>query len=246
MNAITLVPARMGSSRFPGKPLALINGTPMIELVYNNVKSSAIVSQTYVATCDDVIADHMRSLGANVVMTSDRHERASDRCAEACEIIESELKQKFDVVVMVQGDEPMITSSMVDEALAPFLSGTGLDVVNLMASIKSESDFLDRNTIKVVVDRNDDAIYFSRSAIPCGQNVDNCWKQVCVIPFRRHYLTTYNALEPTPLEVRESIDMLRVIENGGKVRMVKTQNQTQAVDTPADLRRVEELLAEKL
>jgi len=133
MNIIALIPARMGSSRFPGKPMAVLLGKPMIGHVYDRVRASHSLDQTVVATCDREISDYIESIGGTAIMTSDRHERASDRCAEALLIVEQRLGRRFDIAVMVQGDEPMTRPEMIDEALAPMLSDSTIKVVNLRA-----------------------------------------------------------------------------------------------------------------
>ena len=152
----------MGSSRFPGKPMKLINGKQMIKVVYENVKKNELLDDVYVATCDEEIKNLIEKTGGQSVMTSKKHERASDRCAEALQIIESKKNIKYDIVVMVQGDEPMVNSEMISEALGPMIKNQGINVVNLLGKIKSEKEYLDPNCIKVVCDLNNDAIYFSR------------------------------------------------------------------------------------
>ena len=245
MKILTLIPARMGSSRFPGKPMAPILGKPMIGHVLERVRQAKGVDAVAVATCDTEIKAYVESIGGTAVMTSDRHERASDRCAEALEILERRNGVRYDIVVMVQGDEPMIHPQMIEEAVRPLLEHADVKVANLVAPIESREEFEDRNCIKVVCDLHGDAIFFSREAIPTrmrGERVPMN-KQVCVIPFRRDYLIEYTRLAPTPLEIAESIDMLRVLEHGGKVRMAPTAHRSQAVDTPADLARVEAMMA---
>ena len=241
MKILLLIPARMGSTRFPGKPLAPIHGVPMIGHVLAGVQGSSLVTDIAVATCDEEIAKYVESLGAQYVMTSDQHERASDRCAEAVIQMESQNKEKYDIVVMVQGDEPMVTSEMVDQALEPMLRDSSILVTNLLGQISKDEEFFSPNTIKVVCDNFGDALYFSRQAIPTysPQRIVPRTKQVCVIPFRRDFLMQYAAMAPTPLEIAESIDMLRVLEHGYKVRMVPTDFISIAVDTPADLERLE-------
>ncbi len=145
MNIIAIIPARMGSSRFPGKPMAKILGKPMIGHVYERVSKSPLLQQTVVATCDQEIADYIQSIGGIAIMTSDQHERASDRCAEALEKLEKEENIKYDIVVMVQGDEPMTHPNMIDEAVQPMLSDSSILVTNLVSKIESEEDFNDRN-----------------------------------------------------------------------------------------------------
>ena len=243
-NIIALIPARMGSSRFPGKPMAKILGKPMIGHVFENVRHNKLLNDVVVATCDKEIYDHIESIGGKAIMTSNEHERASDRCAEALLIIENEENIKFDIVVMVQGDEPMIKSEMITEALNPIINNPNILVTNLLGKIEDNSEFEDPNCIKVVCDLKYDALYFSREPIPTRSKSKNIpmGKQICIIPFRRDFLIQYNNLKPTPLEIVESIDMMRILENGMKVRMVPTEYNTYAVDTEGDLRKVEKLL----
>ena len=244
MKILALIPARMGSSRFPGKPMANILGKPMIGHVYDNVKKNNLITEIAVATCDDEIYNYIESIGGRAVMTLDKHERASDRCAEALLIIEQEDNIKFDIVVMVQGDEPMINSDMISEAVSPMLDDSKILITNLLGKIESKEEFEDQNCIKVVCDLNNNALYFSREPIPTRSKIEEIpmGKQICVIPFQRDFLIEYNGLKPTPLEIAESVDMLRVLEHGIKVRMVPTNYNTHAVDTEEDLREVEELI----
>ena len=244
MNILALIPARMGSSRFPGKPMAPILGKPMIGHVWERVAASPVVSLVAVATCDEVIADYIRSIGGVAVMTSDRHERASDRCAEALLTLERERGVRFDLVVMVQGDEPMLDPEMIAEAVKPLQDDPGVRVSNLLAPIASVEEFEDRNCIKVVCDLKSNALYFSREPLPTRVRSTQIpmGKQVCVIPFRRDFLLEYTQLAPTPLEIAESVDMLRVLEHGLSVRMVPTHHSSQSVDTEDDLRKVELLM----
>lgn len=244
MKILALIPARLGSSRFPGKPMALIAGKPMIGHVYERVSRSPVLNQAAVATCDREIYDYIESIGGVAVMTDDRHERASDRCAEALVKLEKVNNTSYDIVVMVQGDEPMTHPDMIAEAVQPLLDDPEVQVVNLLGRIKDTEEFEDRNCIKVVCDLKMNALYFSREPIPTRCKVDNIpmGKQVCIIPFRRDFLIEYTRMTPTPLEVAESVDMMRILEHGFKVRMSPTSHDTQAVDTPADLKRVERLM----
>lgn len=241
MKTIAVIPARMGSSRFPGKPIAKILGRPMIEHIYKRVAMSKALDATYIATCDEEIREVAEGFGAKVIMTADTHERASDRVAEAAAHIAD-----ADLIVMVQGDEPMTHPNMIDTAVAPFRHDASLGCVNLVRKIDHEADYLDFNTIKVVMDQNNNALYMSRRPIPSlaktGFADTTAYKQVCIIPFRRETLFQYTRLTPTPLEQLESIDMLRLMEHGMPVRMVHTEYNTQAVDTTADLMRVEKLM----
>ena len=170
-------------------------------------------------------------------MTSAAHERATDRVAEAVEHFEA------DIIVMVQGDEPMITPEMIQSALGPFRSNPSTSCVNLVHRITSEREFIDPNTIKVVADLNGNALYFSRAPIPhVNFEHGTIFKQVCVIPFTRQCLQEFSRLPSTPLERAESIDMLRLLEHGKKVRLVETLVATHSVDTPADLKLVETMM----
>jgi len=244
MNIIAIIPARMASTRFPGKPLAKILGIPMIGHVYLRSAMSRLLNDVYIATCDNEIMDYAYSISAKAVMTKDTHERASDRAAEAVSKIEQETKRKVDIVVMIQGDEPMLFPRMIDLALWPLLKDSRINVVNLMAAIKGRADFEDPNTIKVAVNKDNFALYFSREPIPSRKKYKKeppMLKQVCIIPFRRDFLIKFSRLKATPLEIVESVDMLRILENGGKIKMVNSPYDTFSVDTADDLRRVEQL-----
>jgi 3-deoxy-manno-octulosonate cytidylyltransferase (CMP-KDO synthetase) len=240
---VAIIPARLGSSRFPGKPLAPLLGRPMIEHVFRRAMLCERLDAVYVATCDDEIRSVVEGFDGPVLMTSAAHERASDRVAEAAERIHA------DIVVMIQGDEPMIAPSMILDAITPMFQDSSVMCVNLASRIRNHEEYIDRNTIKVVMNLNGDALYFSRSPIPAltfpidsGSERPPVFKQVCVIPFRRDFLREFARLPPTPLEQAESIDMLRVIEHGRSIRLVETTSATHAVDTPEDLRLVETLM----
>ncbi len=241
---LAVIPARMGSSRFPGKPMALINGKPMIGHVYERVSQSSELDITAVATCDCEIFNYIESIGGVAVMTSAKHERASDRCAEALIKLENNNNTTYDIVVMVQGDEPMTHPEMISEAIKPMIDDESIQIVNLLGEIDDVFEFEDRNCIKVVCDLENNALFFSREPIPTRSKVNNITmqKQVCIIPFRRNFLLKYNDLKPTPLEVAESVDMMRVLEHGYKVKMAPTKHKTYAVDTPEDLKKVEKYI----
>ena len=247
MKAIAIIPARMGSSRYPGKPMAKIHGVPMIGHCYHRTKLCNDLMDTYVATCDDEIHDYIISIGGKSIMTSDIHERATDRTAEAMLKIEELIGESIDIVVMVQGDEPMVRPEMISQSLAPFRENQSIKVVNLMAHMKTTEEFEDPNEVKVVIDKNSNAIYFSREAIPSRKKgFDNVpmLKQVCIIPFKREYLLKFNNMEETELEKIESVDMMRIIENGDNVTMVVTDSDSFSVDTEEDRLFVEEKMTE--
>jgi len=241
---LALIPARMGSSRFPGKPLAKILGKPMIGHVYDRVRKNSLLTSTVVATCDSEIADYVNSLGGSCVMTSSHHKRATDRCAEALEILEEKEKIKYDIIVMVQGDEPMINPVMISEGLQPMLDDSTLQITNLMGKIETDIEFKDPNVVKVVCDITGNALYFSREPIPSQQNIKNpnTFKQYGIIMFHRDFLLEYLGMNPTPLEKVESIDMLRIVENGIPLKMILSDYNIYTVDTPADLTHVEKMM----
>ena len=238
MNIIGIIPARMASSRLPNKPMAAILGMPMIGHCYKRSKMSSLLNEVYVATCDKEIYDYVNSIGGKAVMTADTHERASDRTAEALLKIEKATVKKIDIVVMLQGDEPMITPEMIQGAVQPLIDDKKIKISNLYANINTVTEFEDPNEVKVVVDKEEYAIYFSREPIPSRKKgfLDvPMYKQVCIIPFERDFLIEYNNMGQTPLEIIESVDMMRIIENGMKVKMIFTEKESYAVDTQEDL-----------
>jgi len=243
--AIGIIPARMASSRLPGKPMASILGIPMVGHVYFRSKMSRALDEVYIATCDKDIYDYAYSIGATGIMTANTHERATDRSAEAMEKIETMTGEKADIIVMIQGDEPLLAPQMIDEVIAPLRDDPEVMVANLMSPLKNQKEHEDPNEVKVVVDKNGFALYFSREPIPStkkgGKDIP-MMRQLCIIPFRRDFLLTFNNLPPTPLEIIESIDMLRLLEHGYKVKIVPTESDTYSVDTPEDLVKVEQLM----
>jgi 3-deoxy-manno-octulosonate cytidylyltransferase (CMP-KDO synthetase) len=233
----------MASTRFPGKPLATLLGRPMIEHVFRRTATCDLLDDVYIATCDEEIRLAAERFGCKAIMTSPAHERASDRVAEAAEVIEASERRISEIVVMIQGDEPMITAEMIKFAVDPMLLDPAISCANLVRRIYERAEQEDPNTIKVVMNTQSEALYFSRSAIPHGSEGNApVFKQVCVIPFRRDFLREFSQLAPTPLEKAESIDMLRALEHGRRVHLVETEVDTQAVDTIEDLILVEGLM----
>jgi len=231
MQIDAVIPARMRSTRYPGKPLCDIHGLTMIEHVYRRTAMSESVGNTYVATPDDEIQEEVESFGGEVIMTGS-HTRATDRVAEAAEGLDS------DIVIVMQGDEPLVYPDMVDDAVEPIMKEDGIRCTNLAKSIDTEDAFRNTNNVKVVADENWNALYFSREPIPNLHNVSleevDVYKQVCVIPFEREFLFDFTSMEETRLEKIESIDMLRLLENGYGVRLVETDRNVYSVDTPDD------------
>jgi 3-deoxy-manno-octulosonate cytidylyltransferase (CMP-KDO synthetase) len=212
----------------------------MVEHVYRRTIACTLLDDVIIATCDSEIAAAARAFGARAVMTSNAHERATDRVAEACSGLEA------DIIVMVQGDEPMIQPSMIASALEPLRQDAAVKCVNLATPIRSENAVRDPNTIKIVMRHDRRALYFSRQPIPTPDRttfaVGAWFKQVCVIPFRHDALHCFARLPQGPLEMAESIDMLRFLENGVPVHVVTTDIETHAVDTPGDLELVASLM----
>jgi 3-deoxy-manno-octulosonate cytidylyltransferase (CMP-KDO synthetase) len=244
MNVVAIIPARMASTRFPGKPMAPILGLPMIGHVYLRTAMSEGLSDCWVATCDEVVKDYIESIGGKAVMTADTHERCSDRCAEAMLKIEESTGRRIDIVVVVQGDEPMVTPAMIDEAVKALQDAPEAGVACLMAPIETAEDFHSPDEIKIVVDKKNRALYMSREPIPTDKRggIPHRLKQVCIIPYTREYLLRFNEMAPTPLEIAESIDLNRCLEHGDPVQMAYSPDPTVSVDTPDDLAQAEDVM----
>jgi len=239
MKVAAVIPARMGSTRYPGKPLCDIHGLSMIEHVYRRTRMSDSVDETYIATPDEEIKEEAKSFGGDVIMTGS-HPRATDRVAEAAEKLDAE------IIVVMQGDEPLVYPDMLDDAIAPVREEEDVKVTNLAKPIRDEDEYHDPNNVKVVVDEDWNALYFSRSPIPYiheGSYEDaSVYHQVCVIPFERDFLFEFTSMVETELEQTESVDMLRLLENGHDVRLVENHRQTYPVDTPEDHEKVIEMM----
>jgi 3-deoxy-manno-octulosonate cytidylyltransferase (CMP-KDO synthetase) len=243
MKIVGFIPARMKSSRFPGKPLASICGKPMIEHVYKRSAMSSSLDALYIATCDNEIIKAAQAFGGETVMTSSSHTRCTDRVAEAYRNINCDA----DILVIIQGDEPLVHPDMINLAVTPLLGDKGPDIfcVNLVAKIKEQIEFEDPNEVKVVFDKNMRALYFSREPIPSIKNTPhkNWWKQVCIMPFWEDSLNAFSRMDETPLEILESVDMMRVLENGYTIQLVESPFDTYSVDTEADRKKVEQFMA---
>ena len=232
----------MGSTRFPGKPLCDILGKTMIEHCYRRCSLSKYKTDLFVAACDKEIQDVVEDFGGNVIMTNPNIQRPGLRVAEAAETLNLD---DDDIVVVVQGDEPLVHPDMIDLAIQPLLNEKDVYVSNLTAEL-NEDEWKDPGEIKVVCDLKMNAIYMSRSPIPSIDHEEQratWYKQVCIMPFRWHFMKKFNhVLEPTPLELQESIEMNRAIQHGYKVRMVPSPYTSKSVDTDSDSKIVEELM----
>jgi 3-deoxy-manno-octulosonate cytidylyltransferase (CMP-KDO synthetase) len=230
---VGIIPARMAASRFPGKPLALLCGRPMIEHVYRRASRAASLDRVYIATPDREIYEAAGQFGAPVVMTSPTHTRATDRVAEAARGLPA------DIVVNIQGDEPLIHPAALDQLGHAMRDDTTLVCANLTTRIERDDDFRNANQIKVVCDRRDNVLFMSRQPIPWGTSGADRLRQSGIIAFRRDFLATFAALPPTPLEIAESIDILRALEHGFTVRAVLSPHESFGIDTLEDLRAAE-------
>ena len=238
---ICIIPARMGSSRFPGKPLFKILGKELIHHVYDNCKKSKLFKEVVIATPDKEITDFCSSIGATSIITSIDHVRASDRCNEALLKIEKD-GFIFDICTMVQGDEPLVKANVIDKITSALIKDKKILCANGLGEIKRE-ELENKNCIKVLKDLENNAIYMSRKSLPWNPKINaNVGKQICVIPFRTEFLKTYSNLEETPLEICESIDMLRLIEHGYKVKLVNVEGFFHPVDVLDDVKVIENLM----
>jgi len=238
MKIIGIIPARYKSSRFEGKPLALIEGKPMIWWVYQQAKKVSDFYEVYVATEDKKIEDVCKELGINVVMTSDEHQTGTDRIGEVARLFPA------DLYVNIQGDEPMIEPQTIREAILPFYTNSELLVSNLMTRIDDPVDLNNFTVPKVIVNKDNIGIFLTRSAAPYPKgSIDfDYYKQVCVYGFKPSALEFYCSSPRGRIESIEDIEILRFIEAGYKVQFVEVNSDTVAVDTPKDLEKVRRLM----
>jgi 3-deoxy-manno-octulosonate cytidylyltransferase (CMP-KDO synthetase) len=240
MKVIVGIPARMAASRFPGKPMAKICGMPMIEHVYKRCQLAKNVDEIFVATCDKVIFDHVISFGGKAVMTPPSIPRPGLRVAEACK------KMKYkdnDIIVVVQGDEPLVHPGMVELAVKPLLKDKKIQLGTLVAPA-NEEEWLDTNEVKVVRDLKKDIIFMSRSPIPSKtrEEIGPRLKQVAIMPFRKKFLIDFQKMSMTPCEIAESVELLRAVEHGVKVKAIDSPYRSVSVDTEKDRQEAEKVM----
>lgn len=235
-----VIPARYGSTRFPGKPLVPIAGKSLIQRVCERVSRCERSDGVWVATDDDRIADHVVSFGGDVVLTSPDHRSGTDRIAEAIAKIEKKRKTIVERIVNVQGDEPLIDPKLVDEILET-LESTGCDVATLACPIRNEDEMRERNVVKVVTDLDGNALYFSRAPIPFG-DLSLARRHIGVYGYQKGSLVAFSKLPVSPLERSESLEQLRLLQNGFTLRVLETNEPHLGVDHPDDVKRVEEAL----
>lgn len=248
MKATAIIPARYGSTRFPGKPLALINGLPMIQHVCQRVAKAGMVDRVIVATDDARIVAVVEGFGGEVVLTRADHPTGTDRLAEVAATIDSEL------IVNVQGDEPLIDPRMVDQAIAPLVENRQIQMGTLASRIDQLEDFYNHNVVKVVKSLSGMALYFSRAPIPWPRDLPSdqqaealpqlgLLRHIGLYVYRRELLLDYPSWPKTPLEMLENLEQLRALERGVGLYVAETEFSCHGVDTPADLERVSWLMS---
>jgi 3-deoxy-manno-octulosonate cytidylyltransferase (CMP-KDO synthetase) len=241
LQTVAVIPARFASSRFPGKPLADLDGRPMIEHVYRRVERSQAVSRVIVATDDLRVATAVSRFGGEVRLTRPDHLTGTDRLAEVATTLEC------DVIVNVQGDEPLIDPGAIDEAVAALTAESGTHITTLYRRISDPGELKNPNIVKVAIDRAGFALYFSRAPIPYVRDPRGGWpplyRHIGLYAYRRSALLVLAALEPTPLERAEALEQLRALEHGIRIKAVESAYDSFGVDTPEDLEHVRRLLA---
>lgn len=232
--AVALIPCRYGSSRFPGKPLALILGKPMIQRVYDGIQQAKLVDRIIIATDDERILRAAGAFSAEAIMTSSSHSTGTERVAEVARGLKAPL------IISVQGDEPLITGEMVD-ALVRALQDGSTPMASLMAKVNDLSFIADPNIVKVVADGQGTALYFSRAPLPY-RAPDFFYQHIGAYGFRREFVLKFVEMGRSRLEKLENLEQLRALENGYRIRMVEVAQATLSVDTPEDIIKVENYL----
>jgi 3-deoxy-manno-octulosonate cytidylyltransferase (CMP-KDO synthetase) len=247
MKIIGIIPVRLAATRFPNKPLAQIYGMPMIGHVYHRAMMCEKLVDIYVATCDEKIFNYIKSIGGKPIMTKATHERASDRTAEAFKKIIDTEGDIYEGVLMIQGDEPLLNPRLLDKMISYHVKQKSGYITNLISEIKNKEEFINPNIVKVTKSRSGNILCFSRSPIPYDINFNkniSLWKQLGLILFDKKSIADFSNLEPTELEIIESVDMNRVLENDFKIKAYTTSEVSQAIDIPEDIPLVEELIKE--
>jgi 3-deoxy-manno-octulosonate cytidylyltransferase (CMP-KDO synthetase) len=234
--ATGIIPVRYQSERFPGKPLALIKGKPMIQRVYEAAAKARLLSELIIATDDKRISDLATNLGAEVRMTSTSHLSGTDRAAEVAE------QTKMPIIINIQGDEPLLREEMIDE-LVQTLQDESIPMATLAARVNDINLLKDSNTVKVVVDKKGFALYFSRSPLPF-QAADYFFQHIGIYGYQKDFLLAFSQMKQTRLEKTENLEQLRALENGFKIKVIETPFLTIGVDSPQDIIKVEKYLEE--
>jgi 3-deoxy-manno-octulosonate cytidylyltransferase (CMP-KDO synthetase) len=241
LHIVAIIPARFASTRLPGKVLADIDGRPMIEHVYRRAEAASLIAQVIVATDDLRIATRVGDFGGKVRLTKATHQSGTDRLAEIVATLDC------DIVVNVQADEPLVDPRAIDQTIAPLIADSSVHMSTLYKRITQPTELTDPNVVKVVVDRGGYALYFSRAPIPYVRDPRGGWpplyRHIGLYAYRRSALLVLASLEPTPLERAESLEQLRALEHGIRIKAVETTYDSIGVDTAADLEQVRRLLA---
>lgn len=246
MEFIGIIPARYASTRFPGKPLAIINGKTMIQRVYEQATKS--LKTVFVATDDERIIQAVEDFGGRAILTSVHHKSGTDRCSEAIRQIEEELKKRFNIIVNIQGDEPFIQPAQINKLCSCF-SDEKVEIATLVKKFNSQENIFDANKVKVVFDNENMALYFSRSPIPFLRGIEekkwssqyNYFHHIGIYAYRKDILYSITKQSPSPLELAESLEQLRWLENGFKIKVGITEFESIGIDTPEDLKTVSEM-----
>ncbi len=240
-SVLVVIPARMGGYRFPDKPLRIIHGKEMLRWVWENVSDSKYVDEILIATPNESIVQTCSKFGAKVVLTSDSHRRGTERVYEAYK----NTNRAWDIVVNFQGDEPLVSGEWLDKAIEELVSDSDLSCVNLYKWMSYEEAERDQNEVKVVINHQSNAMYFSRNALPAiwlGDKMFQCRVEICVMPMWASALENFVKLGNGYYEEIESVDMMRFVENGLKVRMLECTDEVKSVDCQEDLEEAEKLL----
>lgn len=241
MNVIGIIPARYASTRFPGKPLAMIQGKPMIQHVYERVSQIPQLDDAIVATDDNRIMECVKAFGGNVMMTANTHKSGTDRCGEVVKnLIAKNIRP--DVVINIQGDEPSVEHTQIEQLIHCF-DDDSVQIATLKKKIRSNDELLSPNAVKVVCDTNGNALYFSRFAIPYQRGIEqklwlenhDYYKHIGIYAYRSETLLKLITLQQSDLEKCESLEQLRWLDNGFKIRVKETNHENIAIDTPEDL-----------
>lgn len=244
MRTVALIPARYDSERFPGKPLIMIHGKPMIQHVYERALVSQKISRVYVATDDERIRRCVKDFGGEAIMTEKRHSTGTDRIAEAIQILGL---TEDHIVINIQGDQPLIHAAHITDLLDPFLRDGDVPMSTLKYRIRDQNEIKNSNHVKVVTDEEGYALYFSRSAIPFFRDSEGdriYYKHLGFYAYRIDFLIRFAALPAGKLEKAERLEQLRALEHGFKIMVVETAFDSIEVDTPSDIQRVEKLMME--
>lgn len=248
MKIIAIIPARYASTRFPAKVLADINGKPMIERVFNQAKKATKLNDVFIATDNQLVFDKVNQFTQNVLMTSDSHISGTDRIAEAALLLEKN-NIEFDFIINIQGDEPFIKPEQIDSLATILVENENVQLATLVSKIKDSETLFDSNVVKAIFDINHKAIYFSRNPIPFVRNEDrnkkDAWlsehifyRHIGMYAYQKQVLQQITKLEPSSLELAESLEQLRWIENGFSVQVAITPFESIGIDTPEDLEKI--------